>query len=204
MTGLVAIRVGFGKAIFTGSTYTMSAMVVGKPWIRSPAATSGTRIRGAAVENYVGAHGAINGTLYNDGVQYAPGTILLLGSCNSRKGVPVSEGAILLRLRPQAAYLNVSAVLPPDRANVYGNRFSLFQGNADILSIDEAKVLGVEVPRGYVERFFQPDEIAERFDIVEVHAETAPAPEFVAVSTPSGIVVKEMAAVPQRRIRIRK
>lgn len=204
MSGRATIRVGFGKAVLSTSTTTFSVMRVVGPWNREPAATSGVRRPGTATKHFVGAHGDMNGTLYADVVEHEPGTFLLVSASKTVKGSPVSEGSIILRLRPGAAVLNVIGKLPPASENMFGTNFSLFQGNADILSVEEAELLGLRVPRGYVDRFFDPEEIGERFDVVEITPEVTAKPEFAPIITPSGVKVVEVAAAPTRRIKVRR
>lgn len=204
MTGLVETRIGFGKAVLSGTTVQFSAFKVTAPWNREPAQTSGKRSHGTATMSNIGAHGNINGTVYSDTVHHEPGTFLLLTCTRYHRSVPAAEGAIILRLRANAALLNVMGKIPAGQDNLFGPRFSMFRGNADILSVDEAEVLGLRVPRGFVARFFDANEIADRFEVDELMPELARRPEFVAVSTPSGVKVKEVAAAPTRRIRIRR
>jgi hypothetical protein len=204
MSGLIETRIGFGKAILSGTTVQCHSFKVTGPWQRDNAQVCGQRRSGTATMQNVGAHGNINGTLYSDTVSFPPGTILLLTCNRSASGTMRAEGAILLRLRPGAALLNVMGKLPIGRDNLFGSQFSMFQGPADILSVDEAEVLGVRVPRGFVAKFFQADEIEDRFEVLELHPETSPRPGFAAVSTPTGVEVKEIAATPGRRMRLRR
>lgn len=201
--GRASISVGFGKAVLSTSTTTLAAFCVKAPWLRDPAATSGTRQPGAAVQIDVGRNNGINSFLYSDTIAHELGTILLLTAAKTIKGSPVSDGAILLRLRHGAALINVSARLPTGSDNFAGPLFSMFQGHADILSVDEADFLGIRVPNRYVEKFFNSDEIAERFDVIELSAAVADKPQIVAVMTPSGAEFKEVAAAPARRMKLR-
>lgn len=197
------IKVGYGKANLSASVTSLASQRVTAPWIRQPAATSGRRTYGTMIQSNVGPHGDINGILYGETVDHDDGTIIMLTSSKARRGSPIADGAILLRLRSGAARLAVSALLPVAQDNYYGQRYLMFEGNADILSLDEAEVLGVRVPRGYAERFFDMVQVCELFDLIELSPATAARPALAAISTASGVVIKEVAAEPTRRIRIR-
>ena len=202
--GKIECLVGYGKATLSTSTTTLAAYRVQKPFERDSLATSGMRHPGSASVHNVGAHGDLNGRMYADRTWHEPGTIVLLTSSKTYKGIPQSDGAILLRLRPGAARLSVAAKLPVGADNYLGPKFSMFTGYADILSVEEAEVLGVRIPHRFVDKFFDASQIEERFEVMELAAETAARPEFVAVATPTGTKIKEVAQAPMRRIRIRK
>lgn len=199
-TGSIEIQVGYGKAVLETSTIQMAAFKVDKPWERVAAQTSGRRRHGTATQQNVG-HPGVNGVVYSDTVGHDPNTILLLACSLTRKGSPISDGAILLRLRPGAATLNIGAKLPPARDNYLGTRFCMFQGMADILSVEEAELLGVRVPRGYVEKFFDLTQIEERLDVLEMSPASITQPELHVVSSTNGQQVVEVAAQPARRLR---
>lgn len=199
----LTIKVGFGKAVLRTSTTSFSAMRVTAPWVRDAAVSTGIRSRGTAVHLDVGRNNGINGNLYGDEVTHESGTIIMLTASRSIKGSPISDGAILLRLRQGAAYLNISGFLPTGPDNYCGDRFAMFQGNADIMSVEEVELLGIRVPHGYVQKFFDPEQIAECFDVVELRPAMAAKPEIVAVMTPSGVKIQEVAAAPSRRMRLR-
>lgn len=203
MTGRVNIAVGYGKTVFPDSTTVLSALRVSAPFLRDSASTSGRR-EGPGGAHEVSRHGSMHGTLYSANISHEPGTVILLTATRSIRGVKASEGAILLRLRSGAAMLEVTGLLPNARENDFGSRFRMFSGHADILSVQEASVLGIHVPARFVECYFDPDQIAERFDVAELAAETVPRPEYVVMTSPDGIVVREVTAKPHRRITIRR
>lgn len=202
--GCIEIRVGHGKAVLASSTTTLNAFRVSGEWTRDAAQLSGVRRPGTASQHYVGQYGNINGVLYMDSVAHEPGTFILLTAAHARGKTPASDGAIILRLRHGAPVLNVMANLPLAVDNYYGQKFCMFQGPADIMSIEEAELLGMRVPRGYVEKFFDPMQIQERFDVLELTPETAPRPELAVVTTATGVEVQEVAPAPARRMRLRK
>jgi hypothetical protein len=202
--GKVSCMCGYGKATLSTSTTTLSAYRVQPPFARDSLVTSGMRNRGTSSMHNVGQHGEINGRMYMDTVWHDPGTIVLLTASKTFRGITQSDGGILLRLRVGAAHLNIQAALPTGLDNYLGPSFCMFSGCADLLSVEEADVLGIRIPRGYIEKFFDPEQIEERFSVTEIAAETIPRPEFMVVATPTGTKIKEVAHAPSRRIRIRK
>jgi hypothetical protein len=203
-SGNIEVHVGHGKATLKTCTIQMSSFKVGKPWNREPAQTSGRRRPFTATQQNVGAHGTVNGVVYSDTVGHDPNTILLLTSSLSRGGMSASDGAVILRLRPGAATLNIGARLPPASDNYLGTRFCMFQGMADILSVEEAELLGIRIPAGYVDKFFDIAQIEERFDVMEMSPASIAQPELQVVSTGNGQQIVEVAATPHRRLNFRR
>ena len=202
-TGNIEVQVGYGKATLATCTIQMASFKLSAPWTREAAQTSGRRRPGTATQQDVGI-GNVNGKVYSDTVGHDPNTVLLLTSSLSRGGSPISDGAVILRLRPGAATLNIGATLPPARDNFLGTRFCMFQGAADILSVEEAELLGFRIPAGYVEKFFDLEQIEERFDVMEMAPAAIAQPELQVVATSNGQQVVEIAATPQRRMRFRR
>lgn len=204
MSAGISCRIAHGKAVFKGASYEFRVFRVRGAWDRDAAITSGRRRPGTASTQHVGAHGSINGTIYSDTVEHEGGTFILLTSTRTRGASPVEEGAILLRLRPHAARIMVQGHLPATSENHYGDHVMMFEGNADILSVEEAELLGLRVPRGFVNRYFHAEEVEARFVVTELNAGVSEKPQFAAVSTATGVTVMELPAAPARRIRIRK
>ncbi len=197
------VSIGSGKVILPDSTTTMTVFHVTAPFNHVFAGTSGIR-RGFGSATNVNNLGTLHGTIYGNDVGFPPGSVLMVTSSRKIRGVSVSDGAILLRLRPGAAMLNVTAKLPGARENQYGQRLCMFMGHADILSVEEAAILGIMVPTRYRDKFFVAEELEERFEVSELLSEMTPRPEYVVVSTPTGIQTREVAAPIPRRIKIRK
>lgn len=204
MTGRITCRVAHGRAIFAASAYDFRVYRVRQQWTRDSAATSGVKRPGLATSQNIGPHGAINGTIYGDTVEHDPGTFILLTSSRTRGQSPVEDGAVILRLRPSAARIVVQGCLPSMQDNHFGDYVTMFEGNADILSVDEAELHGLRVPRGFVQRFFDPEQVNARFVVTELVAEVADKPQFAAVATATGVEVMQVPAAPSRRIRIRR
>jgi hypothetical protein len=203
-TGKILVTVGYGKATLRTSVTTLTAFRLSAPFTRDPLASSGQRIPGFGSVTSVGVHPDANGRMYSDRVGHDPGTIVLLTASKTRQGAPVCDAALLLRLRPGAALINTAARLPTGADNIIGDRFTVFTGNADLLSVEEAELLGVRIPRNFLQKFFNEEEVAESFFVDILQGATIERPELVAVSTPEGTKVKEVPAAPKRRLIFRK
>jgi hypothetical protein len=203
-TELQEVGVGYGKAVFASKTLAMTSQRVKAPFIREPAATTGQRQYGNQSARNVGQHGDINGVIYGDRVKHPNGTILMLGASQKTSRAPLADAAVFVRLRAGAPLIAINCRLPVDRANYFGETACLFTGRADIMSVDEVEALGLRIPRSFVERFCEMDEIQQLFDIIEVAPEVIARPSIIAVVTPTGTEVREVSAAPVRRIKIRK
>ncbi len=203
MDNMIQVQVGSGKIVLPESVTTFSSVRVTAPFLRESAHGTGVRSMPSTMQN-ISRHGTLHGSLYSATVGHEAGTVIMLTASRTTRGFPVSDAAILLRLRAGAAVINAGAKLPPARENDFGNRFCMFSGHADVLSIEEAAVLGIFVPARYAEKFFVASDIDKHFDLMELTPETTPRPEYMIVATASGVVTREVAATPQRRIKVRK
>lgn len=194
---------GFGKVVLTHEYATFAAFRM-RPNGKDSAIDSGKREVRTIQMNPVSANPQINGYMNRDHVTHPNGTIIMLQASWKRGASAIRDGCILLRLRQDAALLNVVAKLPTGRANLLGDSFSVFEGYADILSPDEAALHKVILPRNFIDKFFDPDEIDECFTIQEIRPARADKPTLSFVSTSQGVVLQETVAAPARRMRFRK
>jgi len=201
---LQAIQLGYGKVNLSSATSTFAPLRLSVPFIRDSAVTTGRRVPNTQTVTPVSAHPKINGIMTTDSVMHPNGTIIMLQASKSRGGRAIADGCILLRLREEAANLNIIGKLPLGHDNLIGDRYSIFRGRADILSPDEVEVFRIKIPTGFVNNYFTMEEINDLFDIHELAPAIVERPEVALVSTAQGLVTKELAPIPTRRMRLRK
>lgn len=201
MTARVTVHLGYGKANFDTIGASYSTMKVEPPFRRVSAYTSGQR-SGEQKASPVGQHGH-QGVLLTGNVQHDEGAIVLLQAAWNTKGSPLREGALFLKLRVGAPLYNVMAFIPMNHANICGDQFMIFSGEADIMNLDDLEAAGIEANRGYVSRYMEEDELAECFRIVEVRPARQARPTLEAIATPSGTEMREVAQMPARRMILR-
>ncbi len=196
-------RLGFGKVNLPTQLATFAVFRM-KAGSKESAIDTGKRDIGTIHISPVSAHPQVNGYMNRDFVTHPNGTIIMLQASWKHGASSIRDGCILLRLRQDAALLNVVAKLPTGRENLIGDSFSVFEGYADILSPDEAALHKVVIPNNFIDKFFDPDEINECFTIQEVRPARADKPVMSLVSTAQGVVMQEVIAAPARRMRFRK
>jgi hypothetical protein len=197
-------KFGYGRVNLKTSLATFAALRVKPQFTRDSAITSGKRSTNSMVQFPVSANPSINGNMFHDHATHDNGTIFMLQAQWKRGGSPIRDGCILLRLRQEAAMLNVVARLPTGMESQLGDSFSIFTGYADILSVEEAAVHRIIIPPRFVDMFFDPEQVDECFTIQELARERAAKPEMALVSTSQGVVLKEVATAPVRRMKFRK
>lgn len=195
------IQIAYGKANLSNMLATYGAMKVTAPFDRVSAATTGVKL-GYPNTTRVGRH-EHNGVIVSCGVQHDNGTILLLTASWKRGGASIRDGAIFLKLRHGAAHYNIVAKVPVGQESLSGDTFIMFSGCADILNINDLKVLGIEASRSYIGRFMDMEELGECFSITQIAREVIPRPTLSAISTPGGIELREVAQEAPRRLRLR-
>jgi hypothetical protein len=198
------VNLAFGKVNLKTSIATYAALRVKPSFTRESAISTGKRDPRSMITYPVSAHPQINGNMYRDFVTHPDGTLLMLQASHKRGGSPIRDGCILLRLRETGAMINVVANLPHGLDSQLGDTFSIFQGHADILSVDEASVFKIIIPPRFVDQFFDPEQVNECFSIEEIMPERVRKPEMALVSTAQGVVLKEVVHAPTRRMKFRK
>lgn len=193
------VQLAYGKANFANTLATYSAQKVTAPFVRVSAVTAGKRM--GQVHHALCGFLDLHGGMATNTVEHELGTVLLLQASWKRGGFPVKDGAIFLKLRATAPQYRIMAKIPLDAENRIGEHAMHFMGNADILNESDLQVLGFEVPRQYRGRFMADEEVESCFTISMLSPETAPRAQTTAIATERGVEVREVAAMPMRRLR---
>jgi hypothetical protein len=197
------VELGYGKANLSDMLATYASLRVTAPFKRETAIQTGRRVPGSDNAIPVGKFD-LNGALLNAKVDHPTGTIIAVQASWKRRGAPIREAALFFRLREGAALYDVRAKVPLGPDNYCGDSFLIFGGYGDLLTPDELHLHGLEVNRGFKERFMQPVEIGECFVIRQLRAETIHRPTLQAVATSEGVQMREIPAAPGRRLNLRK
>lgn len=198
------ITVSFGKVNLATALHTLASFRVTPPFVRDSAANTGrVDVQGT---QYAAAtrHPEVGGGFTTKSVAHDEGTVILLQASRTRNRMRTADAGLFLRLRSSAPKIMVRTVLPTGPESVLGDRFISFIGNADILTLEELKALGFEIPRGWVSAYMQEDEIGELFLFEELAKQTAPRPTFVRIVTANGVEVRAIQPERARRLRIRR
>lgn len=195
---------GFGKITLKTHRAMIAALKVEHPFVRVSAVDSSPKQPGSRITQPCSRHPQVNGAMVTDICIIEDGMFILLQSSWQRGSSFVRQGAVLLRARSDGPLLNVLAKLPIGPESIIGDKFSVFRGNADVISPEEARVHRIEVPGNYLRQYFVQDEIDETFEVRELAPARVRKPEVSLVATASGLVVTETVAAPARRMRIRR
>lgn len=197
------ILVGFGTVNLKHQSAKLSAWRMLSPWKQDSAASSGKSDNRWA-EFPVSKFPEINGKLHQANTTHPEGTIIVLRASWTSHRLPTRDGALILRLRQGAALLNIQANLPHGPDSRLGSSFAVFRGHADILSADEALVYKIQAPHQFIDKFLDPEQVDECFEIEEIVPEQVAKPQATLVHTPQGAQVVEIAAPSQRRMHFRR
>lgn len=154
----------------------------------------------AAIDNF-----ADHGHWFTARFHHNEGTILMLQVSNTMNARPYSGASVILRLRDDAPAISINAKLPANRDSVY-NVLPAFVGNADVLTVKEAKALGAQMTSGYIDNYLDDEEeLEECWDIQGLNKGNSPKPTVERFKTVTGetkaVVV---GSQPRRRIRVRR
>lgn len=203
-TTALKASVTFGKIILSAASVKLASFVVSAPFDREVAVNAAKSNPRERVWQESTSHPQIGGGWTTASMTYEEGTILLLQATRTRGGITFAEGGLFLRLRASAALISIMLELPQAPESLLGQRIAVFQGFADIVSPDELRALGIDVPRNYISRYLQADEIDELYTLNELRQQVTPPPSFVVVTTREGTKTKAVAAEQPRRIRLRR
>ena len=200
------VSVGFGKENFQSTGVSINAFHLAAPW-RKELPSKGLKRQGAMQVFPASAFPEINGRLFIDTVRAPEGTMLVLQASHKRiirEGRPpqLHDGALVLRTRATGPMLTVHASLPTSHEALITGKFLVFQGRADVLSEEDMDGFGLEPPPNYVETYFDPDEIADCFEVKIIAPATADKQRLETVRVGDEVVV--VPARPARRVNRRR
>lgn len=201
MDNPVSVTVGFGRINLSDKSMTLACLKVSPPFAKTAASSSG-RVRSRSCVDST-TRPSTGGGFTLTVSDFEDGTVILYQAARSRRGSPVSQASVFLRLRASAPLMRMTVALPHGPESVLGDSLTVFTGHADVLTYSELRVLGIEIPKRYREAFMERDQVAESFSFTQLADGKAPRPAFMAVATATGVEVKAVAAEPGRRIRLR-
>lgn len=144
-----------------------------------------------------------NGETVNEVYTPAEGAMLGYRMVETLAGSVVSHAMVCLRLRESAPFISLNALLREANNSLWGASTPVFKGRADVLTVADLRALGIDVPKALKATVFDPDNVAESFDIVEMRPGTA-KPEFIRVANASGEdSCIALPTAPPRRFRSR-
>lgn len=197
-------KISYGKVNVPGATLSVAAFELKAPFVRVLATQAGRRSGRPHHAEVSPFHSEFGGFSTDPNVAFDEGTILMFLMRATRNGISIADGAVFIRLRQNAAVLNIKAILPAHKFNLLGVRHIVYTGKGDILDVDEVRAFGIQVPDFFAENNTDIEQINELFDIDELSPETAPAPVLKELVTSQGVVLREVAEEPIRRIRLRR
>lgn len=202
-TGKILVDLSYGRANYATSSTSFACMKVVAPFARASAAKAGRTVSGAGSWTMAGTN-ATHGGFKRERVEHNTGTIILLQGTRMSGGLPISEGAIFVRLRDTGPLYEVYGRLPTSHQNVIGDSVVIATLRGDLMTLTDLQVAGIEVPRIFRQRFMQAEEITEMLQVSMIQPELKPRPQLVAIATDTGVELQAVAQAPVRRLRFRQ
>lgn len=198
------VSLAYGKINLAKQGQTVASLRLQPPFKRDAATQTGRIDLNSKQYNQATRFNDSGGGFTRQRVEHPVGTLILLQITRTKDGRAFSEGAIILRMRPGADMLSISAKLPRSHESILGDSIQIFAGEADLINANEAQVMGIVVPRFYAQQYLDEREVAELFDIDVVRKGQITKPTLQAVATSEGIVVRAVSEEAPRRIRLRR
>lgn len=204
MTGTVTPRIFAGSVNLSNASITLACMRVSAGWDRASAISSG-RQHPERTKWHPASQTPTEKGFMECMVTHPEGTILCIQSQYTRNRMMHAQGAIFVRLRENGPIQEIKLKLPTNQRTLLGDSLVIFNGCADIVSLEELSVLGVHPPRAWRNVYCNRDEILELFTCRELVAAKSPRPVFASVATGEGVKIVEVAQpavrLPRRRSR---
>lgn len=196
------VSITYGKITFPKASAVIAAFSVKPPYIRVLASKAHPKVGGTT--RHAAGNQPHDGFLVTECVNVPEDTILLLQMQRRQGGCSIADGAIFLRVRAKAALVSVTALLPRYHGSALGDRHSVFEGRADVLTVKDLPTVGIDPGSNYLRGFCNQEEIDECYSIRELWAAVAPAPRNTVVTSSTGEIVVLQADTRVRRMRVRK
>ncbi len=194
------VSTAHGHATFTRNSVKLVTFALSPPF---------KRIFASSVHKRLGSSRIASGTLpiagefFIEELQVPDDSILLLQSTSTLAGRTQAQNATFLRVRKDAAFLDIRLRIPPSADRRLDEWLSVFNGRADIITEDWLEEVGIEASKTYLSAFSDEEERDELLQIVEFLPEVAPAPKIVVETSSTGEEVKIKVVRPRRIIRVR-
>lgn len=191
----------YGKFNFAEYAGSIAVLLVKPPFLRESAVNAGVA-RGAKTRTMPGSID-IHGAFISQQIELAEGSVIALQVARTRRGARQYDGTMFIRLRAQAAHIRIAMLMPP----VTQRRFdaqTVFEGNADFMSVDDLADIGIVVSPQYGERFLDVNDIEQCFRLTEISPERQSRGVVQVVHTAEGDKTVRLATAPVRRMRIGK
>lgn len=199
-----SISCGYGKAVFSTSSATLSGFAVEAPFVRTLTSKRFTK-RSATLRIPVSNTPDIDGFLFMDTVDVPDGTICMVQMSFKYRGSGLRDGAIFIRVREEGAGYLIKAILPHDpRSVLTSNKHTVFAGAGDILTIEDLDKLGITPPANFVSAFMDEEEVRECFEIVSTRPQRSAPPVEEIYEAHDGTQVKLNIQRKARRMRVKK
>lgn len=205
MSQMSGVSLCYGKINLAAQGQTVAVLRLKAPFDKAMSATTSGKINIQSKEYAQATRNRdIGGGFTRQRVDHEQGTLIMLQVSRTKKGVPHADGAMVLRLRVGADLLSISARLPVGQESILGEQIQIFAGAADICSQEELALLGVKIPKWYADRYLDPDEVAQLFEVSVVRAGDTARPTLHAVATSEGVVIRAVGEEAPRRMRMRR
>ena len=202
--GTQRVSLTYGKINLKNSSLTLASLRITAPFKRESAANTGRAEQHSKDFIQSTRFRDIGGGFTRQRVIHPSGTLLSVQATKTKNGVLNAEAVILLRLRTGADMLSINIKLPTSPDSLLGDTLQAFVGEADIISWDELRILGIDCPKSYQNRYGNEDEIDELLEINVVRKGNISKPQLVAVATSEGTVVRAVGTEAVRRVKIRR
>lgn len=202
--GTQRVSLTYGAINLKSASLTLASLRVVAPFKRESAANTGRAEQHSREYIQATRYKDIGKGFTRQRVIHPSGTLLCVQATKTKNGMLNAEAAIFLRLRAGADLLSINVKLPTGSEGLLGDTLQAFVGEADILSYDELRILGIDCPRSYQNRYGNEDEIDDLLEISVVRKGNISKPQLVAVSTSEGTVVRAVGTEAARRVKIRR
>lgn len=204
MSNLRRFTTTYGKVNLSNKSGSLGVFKVCDGFRRESAVTSGRVEHSSKSHIQATRHSDIGGGFTRQRVEHEEGTVLVCQATFTKNGRVHAEGAIFLRLRGGADMIQINYLPPRGPESIISESIQAFLGEADILSWEEIRLLGIDVPRQYKQRYGEREEIDELFHVEVIRPGTIGKPTLVAVATSEGTVIKAVGTEAPRRVRFRR
>lgn len=200
----VSSTMAYGRVNLEGRSLQAACLRVNMDFSRDSAVNSGKRDPMQRRNHPVSRH-STEGGFTAEVVTHPEGTILLFTANQTLRAMPYAQAGLFIRLRNDGDMISVKLRIPTNHLTILGDRFEVFRGRGDVLSDEDLRNLGVDVPPKWSRTYRQKSEIAELYS-VDVIAKGKPMPKVhvAKVQTATGEEIVTLAAEPVRTVRRRR
>lgn len=202
---MLPVTIGYGSESFSRSSMSLSSFILLPPFVKKLPGQARKDSTNARVTCYpASSRPDINGNLYLRTIDALEGDVFSLEVMRTISGRPGQSAGVCVQVRGGGPEVVVTAKMHNDPGRLNGEHFIVFNGRADVLTLEELQALRITPKNVWTDQYMHDDEeMRSALLLLETRVSGLPKPKKEIVVTSSGEKVSINSTIIKRKLRFR-